>query len=146
MSEKAQQAKNDFNAIASRIKAIDARLPEITSFQKHIGTYSKTLDVYRQYRDGGWNKKFYADHEPAITAHKAAKKFFDEQKLAKLPTINMLKQEHAALDAERGKLYQNLKPEREEMIALLTAKQNVDMMFGAPRQTEKSRENAGQDL
>ena len=54
------------------------RLAEIPVLQKHIGTYSKTLEVYWQYRDSGWSKKFYADHEAAITAHKAATEFFDD--------------------------------------------------------------------
>ena len=44
LAEKAQQAKDDFNAISSRIKAIDLRLPEISSLQKSNGKYSKTKD------------------------------------------------------------------------------------------------------
>jgi len=60
---KATAKKAGFNGMADRIKAIEPRLGEISDLQKHIGSYSKTLDVYRQYRDGGWNKKFYVRRE-----------------------------------------------------------------------------------
>ena len=71
-----------------------------------------------------------------------AKKYFDSNgygKNKKLPTINSLKQEYAILDAEKRKLYSGYKAAREEMIALQMAKQNVDIILGEPRHTEKSR-------
>ena len=146
LAKKASAAKKKFNDHSGRIKMIDTRLGEIATLQKHIGIYSKTLNVYRQYRDSGWNKKFYVNHEPAITAHKAAKKFFDEQKLAKLPTIKTLQTEYATLAAEKKKLYQNHRLEKNEMIALLTAKQNVDMLLGTAPTQEKNRESAKPEL
>ena len=69
LAEKADAVTKHFNGIADRIKAIEARLGEITDLQKHIGSYHKTLDVYRQYRDSGWNKKFYVQHESEIIIH-----------------------------------------------------------------------------
>lgn len=146
LSEKAAAASKCFGDTGDRLKVIEARQKEIAALQKHIGTYSKTLDVYRQYRDGGWNKKFYAAHESDIIAHKAAKKHFDSLGLKKLPKMDTLKKEYATLDAEKRKLYQGYRPAREEMIALLMAKQNVERILGMTPPPQKSREKSGQEL
>ena len=82
----------------------------------------------------------------AITAHKAAKRFFDKQKLEKLPRMEKLKTEYATLAAEKKKLDQGVKPAREEMIALLTAKQTIDTFLGGAPTREKGRTNNGPDL
>ena len=108
--------------------------------QKEIGAYSKTREVYRQYRDSGWNKKFYTAHESEIIIHKAAKKHFDSLGLTKLPSMQSLKQEYATLDAEKRKLYRGYRAEREEMNSLLRAKSNVDRLFDEPKKSRKDHE------
>ena len=144
--EKAEVASKNFNACGNRIKTIEARQKEITVLQKHIGTYSKTRDVYRQYIDGGKDKKFYSEHKDEIVAHREAKKYFDVVGLTKLPTMQMLKKEYATIDAEKKKLYQRYRPAREEMIALLMAKQNVDRMLNLPAPEDMPKEKSGQEL
>jgi len=57
--------------------------------------------------------------------------------LKKLPSIQSLKQEYAALQAESRKIYPDLKRARAEMIELLTAKNNVERILGV---TEKARQ------
>jgi len=59
-----------------------------------------------QYRQAGYNKKSHSEHEAELLLHQSAKKAFDALGLKKLPSINMLKQEYAALLAEKKKLYQ----------------------------------------
>ena len=139
LSEKAQQAKDDFNAISVRIKEIDARLPEISSLQKHIGTYSKTKSVYAAYRESKWSKKYYSEHKETIEGHKAVKKAFDELGLAKLPTIKMLQTEYATLVSEKKSLYGKYKGARQYMQDILTVKQNAANLLNY-RDTEKTKE------
>lgn len=146
LSDTTAAAKKYFNESSERIKAIDARLPEISSLQKHIGAYSKTLDVYRGYRDSKWSKKYYAEHESDIILHKAAKKAFDELGLEKLPTMKMLQTEYATLTAEKKKLYQGYRASKDEMIALCTAKQNVERFMNINPQEQKSKEKSGMEL
>jgi len=129
LSEKAQQAKDDFNAISTRIKTIDSRLPEIISLQKHIGIYSKTKDIYAEYRNSKWDKKFYAANKEKIEMHKETKKAFDALGLAKLPTIKMLQTEYATLQSEKNSLWAKFKPAREYMHEILIIKQNVEKLF-----------------
>ena len=126
---KAKQAKDDFNNISGRIKEIDARLPDITNLQKHIGTYSKTKDIYAAYWKSGWSKKFYAENKANIDLHKATKKAFDDSGVAKLPTIKMLQTEYATLLAEKKTLYSKYKESRQFMQEILTVKQNAEQLL-----------------
>jgi hypothetical protein len=125
----AQKAKDDFNGTNARIQAIDKRLSEITALQKHIGAYSKTREVYAAYRKAGYSKKYLAEHEGDITAHKAAKAFFDSLGLTKLPTINMLKTEFSTLNTEKKSLYAGYQGVRKFMQKILTARQNAEAML-----------------
>jgi chromosome segregation ATPase len=136
----AQKAKNDFNELQTRIHAIDDRLKEIPLMQKHIGTYVKTKDVYAEYKRRKFSKKFYAENEKAINDCKVAKAYFDEKKLAKLPTINSLKQEFATLTAEKKKLYSGYSTVRNHMQEILMAQQNVHQLLDY-RNTEIGRAN-----
>ena len=78
LHDKAQKAKDDFNNISVGINTADSRMKEISALQKHIGTYSKTKDIFVAYRKTKYSKKYFAEHEQAITSHKAAKKYFNE--------------------------------------------------------------------
>lgn len=140
LAEKSQAAAGAFDQTAARLKIIEARLAEIAALQKHIGAYSKTREVYSEYRNSKWSKKFYAEHESDILLHRAAKKHFDSLGLTKLPTVQNLKTEYAALAAEKKKLYSGYRVKKEEMIALLMAKQNVDRLLGTPSEQTQKRE------
>ena len=145
LKETAQTAKDKFNDIQSRISTADTRLKEISTLQKHISTYIKTRTVFTEYRKAGYSKKFLAKHEAEITAHKAAKTFFNEQKLDKLPTIKMLKQEYATVSADKKKAYSEYHKAREYMQEILTAKQNAESLLNY-RDAEQAHENDRRDV
>ena len=134
-------AVQKFNDLADRTKAADARVKDISELQKHIGTYSKTREVYIQYRKltGRKREKFYEQHSSEITACQAAKRYFDSLGLKKLPSMQSLKQEYAMLKAENKKRYPEYKQAREKMIELLTAKNNVERILGVTGK-EKNRD------
>ena len=140
LQEKAQTAKDDFNNISARINAADSRMKEITTLQKHIGTYSKTKDIFAAYRKSKYSKKYLAEHEQAITAHRTAKQYFNEMNLEKLPTIKSLQIEYATLSAEKKKLYAEYQPARKFMQEILMAKQNVEQLLNY-RDTAKEKES-----
>ena len=131
-------ATQKFNAMSGRTREIETRQKDIAELQKHIGAYRKTREVYVQYRQAKNKRKFYMAHESALDRHKAAKDYFNSLKLKKLPTMKSLQQEYAVLEAEKRKLYSGYKPAKEEMIALLTAKQTVDTLLGKVPQRTKS--------
>ena len=136
----AQQAEARCNALASAVKATEAKLAENAVLQTHIRNYIKTREVYAAYRQSGYSKKFLAEHEGEIALHKAAKKAFDELGLKKLPTIKTLRTEYAALLAEKKQTYAEYRQAREEMRQLLKAKANVELLLGIddkPMEQEK---------
>ena len=90
----------------------------------------------------GYSKKFLAAHEGEILLHKAAKKYFDEQGMTKLPTIKRLQGEYAELLAKKKSAYADYRKAREEMQELVTAKANIDRILGkeaAEHEAEKEK-------
>ena len=145
LTEKAQAASKTFSGHNERRKVIETRQKEIAELQKHIGAYGKTRDVYREYRALPLKKRaaFFEEHRAAITIHRSAKEYFDScgyGRDKKLPPMQALRQEYAALESERKALSRNYRAERDEMIALQMAKQNVDSILAGPRRRDKAHE------
>lgn len=134
-------AVQKYHDFSDRTKANSARMREIAELQRHIGTYGKTREVYTQYRKLPPKKQeeFYAKHASAIISCEAAKRFFDGLGLEKLPSMQSLKQEYAALEAENKKLYPDQKKARAEMMELLTVKHNTSRILGLTEE-DKQRE------
>lgn len=134
-------AAKKYHDLADRTKANSARMAEISELQKHIGAYSKTREIYAQYRKllPKKQEEFYAEHASAIISCEAAKRFFESLGLKKLPSVQSLKQEYAALLAENKKLYPDQKKAKAEMMELLTARYNTGRILGLTEE-EKRRE------
>ena len=134
-------AAQKFNDLGAQMKAAEQRMKDISELQRHIGTYSKTREVYAQYRKltGRKQAKFYEQHTSEIEGCQAAKRYFDSLGLKKLPSIQSLKQEYATLYAGNRKRYPEYKQARGKMIELLTAKNNVERILGMTKK-EKNRD------
>ena len=134
-------AAQKFNDLGDQMKAAEQRMKDISELQRHIGTYSKTREVYAQYRKltGRKQAKFYEQHTSEIEGCQAAKRYFNSLGLKKLPSMQSLKQEYATLYAENRKRYPEYKQARGKMIELLTAKNNVERILGVTEK-EKNRD------
>lgn len=132
LKEKSAAATTQFNDLNDKIKVADNRMNEISALQKHIGNYSRTRDVYAQYKQFGYSKRFYDTHAADIILHQAAKKHFDSIGLKKLPSMQSLLQEYAILSTEKKKYYNEYRQVKDEMRELLTAKSNVDRLLKSP--------------
>lgn len=118
-------------------------MAEIAVLKTHIVNYSKTREVYIDYRKAGYSKKFYDEHTAELLLHKAAKVAFSELSSPKLPTIKMLQTEYAELLTAKKKAYAEYSTTKKEMRELLTAKANVDRLLGSdvpPKEQEKTQE------
>lgn len=144
LEEKTAAATSQYRTLSTDIKAKEQRMAEIKIMQQHIINYAKTRDVYVAYRNAGYSKKFLSEHESEIILHKAAKQFFDEQKLKKLPTVKSLQAEYAQLLSEKKAMYTDYQKARDEMRSLQTAKANVDRILGEDAlSTEREPEKDG---
>ena len=135
-------AAQKYHDLADRTKANSARMEEISALQRHIGTYSKTREIYAQYRRLPPKKQeeFYAQHASAIISCEAAKRYFDSLGLKKLPSIQSLKQEYAALSAENRKLYPDQKKAKAEMMELLTARHNTERILSLSEEEKRQKQ------
>ena len=139
LAEKAKDASAVFGEITERQKALEARLSEITELKKHIINYSKTKDIYTQYRNSGYSKKFFEENREALTLHKAAKEAFSKIK-GKIPSIRELNQEYEQVLKEKKKTYVEYRQARQDMKDIQTAKYNVDQFLKKEEQ-EKQQKN-----
>ena len=130
LEERTSAATAQYHALFDNMKSAEQRMAEIKVLQQHIINYAKTRDTYVAYRKAGYSKKFLAEHEPEIILHKAAKQFFDEQGLKKLPTVKSLQTEYAQLLSEKKAMYAEYQQAKNEMRSLQTAKANVDRILG----------------
>lgn len=129
LEKKAQIATETFHSLSAQIKDAEKRMTELKIMQQHIINYAKTRDTYVAYRKAGYSKRFLSEHEGDIILHKAAKKYFDESGLKKLPTVKSLQAEYAEILSEKKGLYADYRKAREEMNALVTAQKNIEMLF-----------------
>lgn len=130
LEKKTAEATARYNTLSAQIKGAETRMSEIAVLRKHIINYSKTRDVYVQYRKSGYSKKFLEEHQQEIILHKAAKKAFDELGLSKIPTKRSLDAEYATLLDGKKDVYAEYRIARDEMRELLTVKSNVDRLLG----------------
>ena len=135
IDQKAAAASEQSKQALARIQQIDARQKEIKTIKTAIYQYSKTRDIYRQYKESNWSRKFYAQHEQEIETHKAAKGTFDALNVKKLPKIRELEAEYQALQDEKNDLYPEYRKARGEMRQLLIVQENVHRILD---QAEKS--------
>jgi len=146
LTKAAENAARRFDDLSDRARANDKRMKEINELQKQIGAYIRTKDVYVQYVRSGRDGGFYEANRAEIALCAAAKRYFDSLgygKNKKLPAIESLRQEYAALAAESKKLYPQQKRAREKMIELLMAKQNTDMILGEAKRRRREHEIGG---
>ena len=143
LSGQAAAATARFRQLSAEIKDAETRMAEIAVMRTHILNYVKTRDTYAAYRKAGYSKKFLAAHEADIILHKAAKKYFDEQGLKKLPSVKSLQAEYAELLVKKKSVYADYRKARDEMQELATAKANIDRILGkeaTEREAQKGRE------
>lgn len=142
LAEKAQEASARFGEITRRQKELEARLVEIAALKKHIVNYSKTKEVYVEYRKHGYSKKFFEEHREDITIHKAAKEAFSQIE-GSIPKMKQLNEEYDQVFCKKKQTYSEYRQARQEMKDYQTAKYNVDQFLGKEeeeRQAEKNKE------
>ena len=145
LREKANASVNHLSTLSDNIKSAEARIAEIVVLKKHIINYSKTRDVYVEYRKAGYSKKFFEEHREAISIHKAAKQAFDELGLKQIPRVKELNEEYYKLMADKKKLSSKYYEARATMQEILKAQKNVEMFLDEEQKREEKEKQKEQD-
>ena len=142
--EKTEKSVTDIkqrrDTLSSQITAAEKRMNEIAVLQKHITNYLKTKDIYASYRQSGYSKKFYAEHEDEIKLCKASKQAFDVLGLSKIPPLKALRAEYAKLLAEKKSAYSEYYASKDEYRDALTYQANLAGLFGIDDRNEAQKE------
>ena len=109
--------------------------------KKRRGEYSKTREIYKEYKRSRNQKAYRAEHAEEIEKHEAAKAAFDALKGKTIPKVAQLNEEYAKLLAEKKACYEEYKKARQDMVDYQTARANVDKILGASS-TEKEEKRA----
>ena len=152
LNEKIRTMDNEHDGRTARVKEVEARQKKISELQRQIGTYNKTKDKFseyqrlKKYQQTKWEKfrkaahpasVYYEANSADIILCQAAKKYFDGHgygKNKKIQTIQSLKEEYATLEKEKRQLYYGYGKQRDDVIALKLARQNVDMFLDESRE------------
>ncbi len=129
---RAEAAGKKFDELSARIKRLEGRMAEIARLKNHIINYSKTREVYKEYKRSRNQKAYRAEHAEEIEKHEAAKAAFDALGGKTIPKVAQLNKEYAKLLAEKKVCYEEYKKVRQDMIDYQTARANVDKILGAP--------------
>lgn len=112
LAARAESAGKKFDSLSVRIKQLEGRMAEKAELKMHIINYSKTREVYKEYKKSRNKKEYLAAHADEIHKHEAAKAAFDTLGGKSIPKVAQLSEEYAALLAEKKECYEDYKATR----------------------------------
>ena len=141
LAARTDAAGEKFDSLSVRIRQLEGRMARNAELKTHIINYSKTREVYKEYKKSRHKKEYRAAHADELAKHEAAKAAFDALAGKPIPKVAQLSEEYAALLAEKKACYEEYRAARKEMVDYQTAKHNVDIILGLePQEVEKKKE------
>ena len=95
LNEQIQELTNQQKELNASI-----RMKEINQQRQAIRDYSRTKEVYTQYRESGWSVKFYQEHRQEIEDHKNAQSVYSSHD-GKMATLKELTAEYDGLKKQK---------------------------------------------
>lgn len=96
LNEQIQELTDQRNSLKASIREKQNRMKEINRQRQAIRDYSRTKEVYTQYRESNWSVKFYQEHRQEIEDHKNAQAVYSSLD-GKMPTLKELTAEYDSL-------------------------------------------------
>ena len=137
----ATQKPKTLASIKGEIAIQDAQLKHISLLQRHIGTYGKTKEVYKQYKKSANPERFRVENEKAILDHEMARAYFDECGYGfgsgnSLPKIAELREQYAKHNATKKSLWAQYHEIRNTDKEVDNAWANVKAILNLPEEPE----------
>lgn len=114
-----------FHEVSAELKYLEKKLGDSKKLKKHIINYSKTRDIYVEYRKAGYSKKFLEAHREEIQIHKDAKKSFDKLGVSKIPRVKELNQQISESYDKRRNVMEEYYSLKDEMRKMMVVRENV---------------------
>ena len=100
LNEQIQELTDQRDSLKASIREKQNRMKEINRQRQAIRDYSRTKEVYTQYRESGWSVKFYQEHRQEIEDHKNAQAVYSSHD-GKMPTLKELMAEYDSLKEQK---------------------------------------------
>ncbi len=123
--------------LTQNIVSVEKRLADINALRMHIINYSRTRNVFSDYRESGFSTKFYEKHMAEILLAKAAKEAFDRLPDKKVISLKALHEEYNDCLLAKKKCHEEYSTAKRIVKEVLTAKANIDIIFGYERSDHK---------
>ena len=114
-----------FHEVSVELKYLEKQLGDSKELKKQIINYSKTRDIYVEYRKAGYSKKFLEAHREDIQMHKAAKELFDKLSVSRIPRVKELNQQISESYDKRRNIMEEYYQLKEEMRKMVVVRENV---------------------
>ena len=129
-----------FHEVSAELKYLEKQLGDSKELKKQIINYSKTRDIYVEYRKAGYSKKFLEIHREEIQMHKTAKESFDKLGVSKIPRVKELNQQISESYDKRRNIMEEYYKLKEEMRKMMVVRENVRTILNdSPEQKRKER-------
>ena len=93
--------------LSVRIKQLEGRMDRNAELKTHIINYSKTQEIYKEYKKSRHKKEYCAAYTDELAKYEAAKAAFDTLNGKPIPKVAQLSEEYAALLAEKKRAMRN---------------------------------------
>lgn len=124
-----EKAVNKCNELRKETRTLGESIQENAITQKHIRNYARTRRFYDGYIKSGYSKKYLEEYEGDILIHKAAKKYFNEKGMKKLPAMQELKEQNTMLMSKKKIIYTEYRKAKAEKEELQIAKANIEAVL-----------------
>lgn len=100
LNDQIQELTNQQKELKAALREKQNRMKEINRQRQTIRDYSRTKEVYTQYRESGWSVKFYQEHRQEIEGHRNAQAVYSSHD-GKMPTLKELTAEYDRLKEQK---------------------------------------------
>ena len=100
LNDQIQKLTDQRDSLKASIRENQNRMKEINRQRQAIRDYSRTKEVYTQYRESGWSVKFYQEHRQEIEDHRNAQAVYSSHD-GKMPTQKELTAEYDSLKEKK---------------------------------------------
>ena len=114
-----------FHELSAELKYLEKQIGDSMELKKQIINYSKTRDIYVEYRKAGYIKKFLEEHREEIQMHKKAKEFFNNLGVSNIPKVKELNQQISENYDKRRNVIGEYYQLKEEMRKMMVLRENV---------------------
>ena len=139
LNQRIAELETKYHDSLAVVKDLEGRMKANNKLRYHVAAYTSTKNVAQQLKTAKRPAAFEEQHRAELTAYRAAAAYFKANDLTKLPSPKKLEAEYAQLASEKAKFYEQYKEDKEELLKLKTAKQNVASFFREEEPAQQER-------